>query len=127
MRGDDSFSAYDLSLSSIGSRLRLDRLSILFQVALLAELLRRPVAQRAVRPDLVVEAAVPGCLLPGVLDRLELLELQKLVPEAAVERLAVAVLPGPARGHLDRLRPLPRQPQPQRLADELRAVVAADA
>src|SRR2546430_1695970 len=56
------------------------------------ELRRRPIPQRTVRPDMVV-VVLP---LPGQHPRLqlgpELLPLQQLVPQLAVERLRVAVL-----------------------------------
>src|SRR3954464_4334222 len=97
----------------------LGRLAVQAGVALGGELLGRLVAQRAVRPHRVVFAPEPPPFLPGIAVVLELLALQELVAEAAVERLADAVLPRPARRHLDRLGPLPRQPAAKRLADEL--------
>src|SRR5581483_8879653 len=105
----------------------LRRLAVQAGVALAAELPGRLVAQRAVRPDGVVFPLKPPRLLPGVAGALELLALEELVAEAAVERLADPVLPGPARGHRDRLGALRGQPAGQGLADELAAVVAADA
>src|SRR4249920_2245337 len=103
------------------------RLAVQAGVALVAELSGRLVVQRAVRTHPVVFAPEPLSLLLGVPVVLELLALQELVAEAAVERLAAAVLPRAARRHLDRLGPLARQPAAKRLADELAAVVAADA
>src|SRR5262245_65712030 len=93
-------------------------------VALVAELRRRLVTQGTVRPDLVVLAPKPRPLVLGVRRRLEQLHLQELVPEPTMERLDVAVLPRAPGRHRNRLGPLLRQPAVQRLADELRAVVA---
>src|SRR5580698_709482 len=102
------------------------RLVVQASVTLLAELLGRLVLQRTVRTHRVVFPVEPPSFLLGILFVLELLALQKLVSEAAVERLADTVLPGSARRHLDRLGSFPRQPAGQCLADELRTVVAAD-
>src|SRR4051812_39148125 len=60
------------------------------------------------------------------LQRLEHLSVQQLVPQPAVERLAVGVLPRAPRGDVQRLRPTSGQPAPDRLGDELRPVVAPD-
>src|ERR671922_2816344 len=94
-------------------------------VALLAELPRRLVAEGTVWPDPVVLAPKPRPLLLGVRRRLEQLHLQELVPEAAMKRLDVAVLPRAPGRHRDRLGPLLREPAAQGLADELRTVVTA--
>src|SRR3954468_10057738 len=61
-----------------------------------------------------------------LLQRLEHLSVQQLVPQPAVERLAVGVLPRAPRGDVQRLRPTTGQPATHRLGDELRPVVAAD-
>jgi len=107
------------------AQVELRRLTMQSSVALLAELLRRLVAQGAVRPDLVVLTSEPRPLLLGVRRRLEQFPLQKLVPEPAMKRLDVAVLPRTPDRHRDRLSPLLRKPAGQRLADELRTVVAS--
>src|SRR5215831_13190284 len=93
-------------------------------VALLAELPRRLVAQGTVRPDPVVLAPKPRPLLLGVRRRLEQLHLQELVPKGALKRLDVAFLPRAPGRHRDRHGPRLREPAAQRLADELRTVVA---
>src|SRR5262245_51782375 len=77
----------------------LGRLAVQALVALVAELLGRLVVQRAVRAHRVVFTLEPPPFLPGVVVVLELLALEELVAEAAVERLAAAVLPGAARRH----------------------------
>src|SRR5579875_275928 len=107
------------------AQVELRRLTMQSSVALLAELLRRLVAQGAVRPDLVVLTSEPRPLLLGVRRRLEQFPLQKLVPEPAMKRLDVAVLPRTPGRHRHRLGPLLRKPAGQRLADELRTVVAS--
>src|SRR5262249_13190292 len=65
----------------------------------------------------------PSLLRPRVRHPLELITLQKLVAQAAVKGLEVTVLPGPPRGHRDRLRPRTPQPARQRLANEFRPVI----
>src|SRR4051794_15139624 len=89
----------------------------------LPELRWRPIPQRTVRPDLVV-FPLP---LPPQHARFQhapkLFSLQKLVPQLAVERLRIPVLPRRPRLDVQRLDLRPRQPGPQRLGDELRAVV----
>src|SRR3954451_7698169 len=77
------------------------RLPVLARVALRGELLGRLVTQRAVRTHRVVFPPIPRSFLPPVLFVLELLPLQELVAEPAVERLADSVLPRAARRHLD--------------------------
>jgi hypothetical protein len=57
---------------------------------------RRSVAQGAVRPDLVVVASPSLDQHFRLLQRVEGLGVEKLVPELAVEALVVAVLPGAA-------------------------------
>src|SRR4051794_37272668 len=61
-----------------------------------------------------------------LLQRLEHLPVQQLIPQSAVEGLAVGVLPRAPRGDVQRLRPTTGQPAPHRLRHELGAVVAAD-
>src|SRR3954467_15266539 len=57
---------------------------------------------------------------------LELLAVQELVAELAVERLRVTVLPPAPAAHVHRPGARPVQPGPHRLGRELRAIVAAD-
>src|SRR5262249_14438701 len=90
------------------------------------ELRRRPVAQRAVWP-LVVVRPLPLLAQHLRLQRAgELLDVEQLVAHLAVERLAVAVLPRRPRLDVQRLQPRLGHPRPDRPGDELRAVVAAD-
>jgi hypothetical protein len=72
-------------------------------VALITELLGRPVTQRAVRANGVELLAIPPGLGAGVRHRLELLAVHELVAETAVERFDETVLPRMPRGHRDRL------------------------
>jgi len=73
-----------------------------------------------------MSVVVPSPLLDqdrGFFQRIEDLRIQQLVPELAVERLAVAVLPRTAgldeqRGHVQ-----PFEPVPDRMGTELRPVV----
>src|SRR6185437_598137 len=58
---------------------------------------------------------------------LELLAVQELIAELAVERLRVTVLPRARRRDIQRTGARPLQPGPHHLGRELRAVVAADA
>src|SRR5437588_8268920 len=94
-------------------------------VAFIAVLLRRLIADAAMRADRVVLAPPPSSFRLCIQHRLELLAVQKLVAQPAVKRFDEAVLPRTRRRHRDRLRSGGRQPADQRLADELRAVVAA--
>src|SRR5829696_5676195 len=57
---------------------------------------------------------------------LELLAVQELVAELAMERLRVTVLPRARRRDIQRARARPLQPGPHHLGRELRAVVASD-
>src|SRR5215204_5067702 len=95
--------------------------------ARLPELRWRPIPQRTVRPDLVV-LPLP---LPPQHARLqhapELLSLQELVSQFAVERLRIPVLPRRPRLDVQRLDLRCRQPGPQRLGNELRPVVRTQA
>src|SRR5271157_4832862 len=88
-----------------------------------AELFRRRVLQRAMRPDGVVFPPVPCRLFPSVRHALEFHPLQELVTQSTVKRFYISILPGASRGYRDRLRPHTRQPVHQRLANELRSIV----
>src|SRR5208337_2984892 len=92
-----------------------------------AELFRRRVLQRAMRPDGVVFPPVPCRLFPSVRHALEFHPLQELVTQSTVKRFYISILPGASRGYRDRLRPHTRQPVHQRLANELRSIVTPDA
>jgi len=92
----------------------------------LCSLIRRRVAQRAVRPHRVLLPPEPRPFRPRIGHRLQLLTLQKLVAHRAVERLDIPVLPRAPRGHCDRLGPHAWRPVHQRRAEELRAVVATN-
>src|SRR5262245_6224309 len=63
---------------------------------------------------------------PRLQQAAELLGVEELVPQPAVERLRVPVLPRRARRDVQHLDRLLLQPAADRLRDELRAVVAAD-
>lgn len=60
----------------------------------------------------------------GLLQRVEDLAVQQLIPELPVERLDVAVLPGRARFDEEGLRTDAAEPVPQSRRDELRPIVA---
>src|SRR5271157_5089041 len=92
-----------------------------------AELFRRRVLQRAMRPDGVVFPPVQCRLFPSVRHALEFHPLQELVTQSTVKRFYISILPGASRGYRDRLRPHTRQPVHQRLANELRSIVTPDA
>jgi len=92
-----------------------------------AELFRRRVPQRAMRPDGVVFPPVPCRLFPSVRHGLEFHPLPELVTQSTVKRFYISILPGDSRGYRDRLRPHTRQPVHQRLANELRSIVTPDA
>src|SRR3954453_15357029 len=78
------------------------------------------------RPPVVVVQAMVFEDDLRLLQRLEYLPVQQLVPQPAVERLAVGVRPRAPRGDVEGLGPTTGQPAPHRLGDELRPVVAAD-
>jgi hypothetical protein len=63
---------------------------------------------------------------PGMIRMMEQFHVQTLIPQLAVEALAVTVLPGTSRINVVRRRSLLFQPLLERLGDELRAIVAAD-
>ena len=63
----------------------------------------------------------------GLLQRVEDLAVQQLIPELSVERLGVAVLPGRARFDEEGLRADAAEPVPQSGCDELRPIVAPHA
>src|SRR5262249_12909893 len=87
---------------------------------------RRPVAQRAVGPNRVV-LLPPGLRYhPRLQHAGELFPLQQLIPQPAVERLRVPVLPRRLGLDVQPAHPAARQPLPDGSRDELRAVVAAD-
>src|SRR5262245_65557840 len=88
-------------------------------VALVAERLRRLVAQAAVGPHRVVLAPPPVRLRLCIRRRLELPAVEELVPQPAVERLDEPVLPRTGRRHRDRFGSPLRSPTTQRLADRL--------
>src|SRR5512135_200670 len=90
------------------------------------ELGRGLVAQGTVRAFGIVLLLPQRAQRPGLGLALELLAVQELVAELAVERLRVAILPGARRRHVQRPGAGPLQPIPHRLRRELRAVVAAD-
>src|SRR5262245_5860459 len=86
---------------------------------------RRAVAQRTVRPDRVVLLFPLLTQHPRLQQAGELFGLQQLIPQPAVERLGVAVLPRCPRLNVQCPDARLRQPGPQRLGDQLRSVVAA--
>lgn len=57
--------------------------------------------------------------------RVKQLPIQQLIPELAVERFTVAVLPWAARRYVDRLCAQAAQPVPESLGDHFRAIVRA--
>ena len=84
---------------------------------------RRPVAQREIRP---AHAVLHPPLFDHdlrLLQRIEDLSVQALVPQLAVEALAVAVLSRTARCDVQRLGADRRQPRPQLLGAEFGAIV----
>ena len=90
------------------------------------KLRRGLVAQRTVRPPVVVLQSPGVGQVPGLGKVRELFSVGQLVSQAAVERFGVAVLPGRAWLDVQRLHARMGQPPPNRLGDELRPVVAAD-
>ena len=84
------------------------------------------VAEPAVRPPVVVPAAVVLDDYAGFAERPKLLLVEALVPEPAVEGFDEAVLPGAAGLYIDRLDVIIGQPALEFLGDKLRAVVRAD-
>ena len=58
-----------------------------------------------------------------LLERVEDLAIEKLVPQSGVERLDVAVLPGTTRLDEERCHVEPAEPLPNRLGGEFRSVV----
>jgi len=79
-----------------------------------------------VRPDRVVVASPPLDDDLRLLERVEDLAVEQLVPELAIEAFVVAVLPRAARLDVKRLHAYALQPLPQGNRDELRAVVRPD-
>ena len=63
---------------------------------------------------------------PGLLERVEDLAVEKLVAQASIEALDVAILPWAAGGDVGGLRPDGGDPVLYGRGDELRAVVGAD-
>src|SRR5207237_6068529 len=94
--------------------------------AVVAEFLRRLVVQRTRRPHRIVFTSKQLFFLLVVRYALELFPLQELIAASTMKRLRLTVLPGASGRHLDRLGSLLRQPLLQRLADELRTIVAPD-
>jgi len=86
----------------------------------------RLVPQRTVRTAMIVLHPIPRPIGPRLGQIGKLLPRQKLVPQPAVERLGVAVLPRAARLDIQRLHLGIGQPAANRRSDELRPVVAAD-
>ena len=86
---------------------------------------RRYPAHAAVGPDLVVVLPPGGRCAPGLMQGLEPLLVQALVPELAVEALDVAVLHGPARLDQDVAYTMAVGPGRKGPTGELRAVVGA--
>src|SRR3954453_13743213 len=84
------------------------------------------VAQGAVRTFGIVLLLPQRAQRSGLGLVLELLAVQELVAELAVERLGVTVLPRARRGPVQGTRAPRLQPGPHHLGRELRAVVAAD-
>ena len=91
----------------------------------LSELRRRHSLATAGRPDLVVVLAPERDGRSGLLQRLEPLFVQALVPELAVEALDVAVLHGPSRLDQDVTDAMGLRPAHEGATGELRAVVGA--
>jgi hypothetical protein len=91
----------------------------------LGELGRRDAAHAAVRPDLVVVLPPDGGGAPGLLQGLEPLLVEVLVPELAVEALDVAILHRPAWLDQDVPNAMRIRPAPEGAACELRAIVSA--
>jgi hypothetical protein len=89
------------------------------------EAFRAFVTELAVRPMMVVLAAVVLDDHSGFGQSPKLLAVEALVPEASMEALDEAVLPGAARLDVDRLDRVGRQPALDLLGDKLRTVVAA--
>ena len=86
----------------------------------------RPVTERTVRL-MVVPLVLPGsCQTPCRLDVVEVFKRPKLVAEAAVEALGVAVLPRAPRFNVEHFKLQTFKPVADRLRCELRAVVAAN-
>ena len=77
------------------------------------ELRRRLAAQRRMRPRLVIVPTPLGAQDPCLQFGGKFLPVQELVPQPAVERFTVGVLPRAPRGDVQRLHPLPRQPSPK--------------
>ena len=92
----------------------------------LGELRRRHSLATAVRPDLVVVLAPEPDGRAGLLQRLEPLFVQALVPELAVEALDVAVLHGPSRLDQDVTDAVGLRPAHKGATGELRPVVGAN-
>src|SRR6185312_9920345 len=89
----------------------------------LGESRRRDAPDAAVRPDLVVVLPPDRGGAPGLVQGLEPLLVQVLVPELAVEALDVAVLHGPAWLDQDVANAMGIGPPHEGSAGELRAVV----
>ncbi len=65
-----------------------------------AELFRRRIAQRAVRPDRVIFPPVPERLRSSIRNILEFYPLQEFVTQPTVKRFDIAILPGASRSLL---------------------------
>ena len=76
--------------------------------------------------DLVVQLAPLLDKHLRLLEGVEDLAVQELVPELAVEALHIAVLPGASRLDEERARSNPGKPVPHHSGGELRAIVGAD-
>ena len=63
---------------------------------------------------------------PGLFQSVEDFAVQKLVAQLRVEALAIAILPRTARHDVGRLRSHGDNPFPQRLGDELGAIVGSN-
>jgi hypothetical protein len=100
-----------------------DWLTCLLLVAGRAELFRRSVAQRTMRPDRVVFPAKPCPSRLCIRHALEFLPLKELVAQSTVKRFYISILPGASHGDRDRSRPHTRQPVHQCRANEFRSVV----
>ena len=87
---------------------------------------RRPVPQRAMRPDAIVG------LSPGLhkhlrlVQRVQHLSVQKLIPHLADERLDIAILPRASRLDEQRRHVQPGKPLSDSLSRELRAIIRSD-
>ena len=87
---------------------------------------RRSVADGTMRPDGVVVLAPMLDQHLGLLEGVEDLTVEQLIPKLPVEALVVAVLPGAPWLDIEGLHIDPSEPFPNSFGGELRAIVRAD-